>query len=181
MCSPCSEKRVGMKMFSKDVFLNFAGGFKVADPGLDLAVTGSGDLLLLRSSDRRRESPGGRNRLVGRSAPRPPYGTAYQRSCPARVQTDRRVGLPGPFRSKNPKVSKSSRSTASTNCRVPCSRKDRQNSRYLLKTCTRSPDDNSSGHYFWYFPQKGRVLRETDTAPVIQKRIRKSAKTKNTA
>ena len=28
-----------MKMFSKDVFLNFAGGFKVADPGLDLAVT----------------------------------------------------------------------------------------------------------------------------------------------
>ena len=71
--------------------------------------------------------------------------------------------------------------TASTNCRVPCSRKDRQNSRYLLKTCTRSPDDNSSGHYFWYFPQKGRVLRETDTAPVIQKRIRKSAKTKNTA
>jgi DNA repair protein RadA/Sms len=27
-----------MKMFQKDVFLNFAGGFKVADPGLDLAV-----------------------------------------------------------------------------------------------------------------------------------------------
>ena len=27
------EKRVGMKMFQKDVFLNFAGGFKVADPG----------------------------------------------------------------------------------------------------------------------------------------------------
>ena len=32
------EKRVGMKLFQKDVFLNFAGGFKVADPGLDLAV-----------------------------------------------------------------------------------------------------------------------------------------------
>ena len=32
------EKRLGMKMFQKDVFLNFAGGFKVADPGLDLAV-----------------------------------------------------------------------------------------------------------------------------------------------
>ncbi len=32
------EKRVGMKMFSKDVFLNFAGGFKVSDTGLDLAV-----------------------------------------------------------------------------------------------------------------------------------------------
>ena len=32
------EKRVGMKMFQKDVFLNFAGGFRVADTGLDLAV-----------------------------------------------------------------------------------------------------------------------------------------------
>ena len=32
------EKRVGIKMFTKDVFLNFAGGFKVADTGLDLAV-----------------------------------------------------------------------------------------------------------------------------------------------
>jgi DNA repair protein RadA/Sms len=32
------EKRVGMKMFQKDVFLNFAGGFKVQDTGLDLAV-----------------------------------------------------------------------------------------------------------------------------------------------
>ena len=32
------EKRVGMKMFQKDFFLNFAGGFRVADPGLDLAI-----------------------------------------------------------------------------------------------------------------------------------------------
>ena len=32
------EKRVGMKTYQKDVFLNFAGGFKVADTGLDLAV-----------------------------------------------------------------------------------------------------------------------------------------------
>lgn len=32
------EKRVGMKMFQKDVFLNFAGGFKVGDTGMDLAV-----------------------------------------------------------------------------------------------------------------------------------------------
>lgn len=32
------EKRVGMKMFSKDVFLNFAGGFRVSDTGADLAV-----------------------------------------------------------------------------------------------------------------------------------------------
>ncbi len=32
------EKRAGMKMFQKDVFLNFAGGFKIADTGMDLAV-----------------------------------------------------------------------------------------------------------------------------------------------
>ncbi len=32
------EKRVGMKMFQKDVFLNFAGGFKISDTGLDLAI-----------------------------------------------------------------------------------------------------------------------------------------------
>ncbi len=32
------EKRVGLKMHQKDVFLNFAGGFKIADTGLDLAV-----------------------------------------------------------------------------------------------------------------------------------------------
>ena len=32
------EKRLGMKMYQKDVFLNFAGGFKVSDPGMDLAV-----------------------------------------------------------------------------------------------------------------------------------------------
>ncbi len=32
------EKRVGMKMFTKEVFLNFAGGFKVSDTGLDLAI-----------------------------------------------------------------------------------------------------------------------------------------------
>ena len=32
------EKRVGMKMYQKDVFLNFAGGFKVSDTGLDLAI-----------------------------------------------------------------------------------------------------------------------------------------------
>lgn len=32
------EKRVGMKMYTKDVFLNFAGGFKIADTGMDMAV-----------------------------------------------------------------------------------------------------------------------------------------------
>lgn len=32
------EKRVGFKLAAKDVFLNIAGGLKVADPALDLAV-----------------------------------------------------------------------------------------------------------------------------------------------
>lgn len=32
------EKRIGMKMFQKDLFLNFAGGFKVSDPGLDMSI-----------------------------------------------------------------------------------------------------------------------------------------------
>ncbi len=35
------EKRMNFKMYSKDVFLNFAGGFKIADPGMDLAVVAS--------------------------------------------------------------------------------------------------------------------------------------------
>ncbi|WP_304708129.1 DNA repair protein RadA [uncultured Rikenella sp.] len=32
------EKRVGFKLGTKDVFLNLAGGFRVADTGLDLAI-----------------------------------------------------------------------------------------------------------------------------------------------
>lgn len=32
------EKRAGFKLSSKDVFLNIAGGIKVVDPGIDLAV-----------------------------------------------------------------------------------------------------------------------------------------------
>ncbi len=38
MLNAVLEKRVGLKMFSKDLFLNFAGGFRVQDTGLDLAV-----------------------------------------------------------------------------------------------------------------------------------------------
>lgn len=32
------EKRLNFKMGTKDVFLNIAGGFKVSDPGLDIAI-----------------------------------------------------------------------------------------------------------------------------------------------
>ena len=32
------EKRVGLKMYQKDVFLNFAGGFKISDTGLDMSI-----------------------------------------------------------------------------------------------------------------------------------------------
>lgn len=35
------EKRLGFRLGTKDVFLNLAGGFKVADTGLDLAVIAS--------------------------------------------------------------------------------------------------------------------------------------------
>ncbi|MFI3327557.1 MAG: DNA repair protein RadA [Rikenellaceae bacterium] len=32
------EKRIGMNMSQRDLFLNFAGGFKIADTGLDLSI-----------------------------------------------------------------------------------------------------------------------------------------------
>ena len=32
------EKRIGFKLLTKDVFLNIAGGLKVNDPAIDLAV-----------------------------------------------------------------------------------------------------------------------------------------------
>lgn len=35
------EKRLGLKMYQKDLFLNFAGGFKVSDPGLDMSIISS--------------------------------------------------------------------------------------------------------------------------------------------
>jgi len=35
------EKRAGFKLGSKDVFLNIAGGLKVTDPALDMAILGS--------------------------------------------------------------------------------------------------------------------------------------------
>ena len=38
MLNAVLEKRIGLKMFSKDLFLNFAGGFRVQDTGLDLAI-----------------------------------------------------------------------------------------------------------------------------------------------
>lgn len=35
------EKRLNFKMYQKDVFLNFAGGFKINDTGMDMAVVAS--------------------------------------------------------------------------------------------------------------------------------------------
>ena len=35
------EKRAGFKLAQKDVFLNIAGGLRVSDPGMDLAVISS--------------------------------------------------------------------------------------------------------------------------------------------
>ncbi|MFQ8804398.1 MAG: hypothetical protein ACLR8Y_03810 [Alistipes indistinctus] len=38
------EKRVGLKMYTKDVFLNFAWGFKISDTGLDMMRRGRNPL-----------------------------------------------------------------------------------------------------------------------------------------
>ncbi len=35
------EKRLNFKMYQRDVFLNFAGGFKISDTGMDMAVVAS--------------------------------------------------------------------------------------------------------------------------------------------
>ena len=37
-CETLPEKRAGFKLIQKDVFLNIAGGLKVNDPAIDLAV-----------------------------------------------------------------------------------------------------------------------------------------------
>ena len=81
------EKRVGMKMFQKDVFLNFAGGFKVADPGLDLAVVAAVFHFYAEK--------GQRNRAFGRSAPGAPHRAAHQRGRAPGIQTHRRIGVSG--------------------------------------------------------------------------------------
>ena len=87
------EKRVGMKMFQKDVFLNFAGGGR--GPGAGPRGRGGGDLVLLRPSRGRGGLLRRRNRPVGRSAPRAPHRTAHQRGRKARIQAHHRVGLSG--------------------------------------------------------------------------------------
>ena len=56
------EKRAGFKLGAKDVFLNIAGGIKVNDPAIDLAIISSvlssnldipvGEGRLLRRGDR---------------------------------------------------------------------------------------------------------------------------------
>ena len=88
------EKRVGMKMFQKDVFLNFAGGFKVADPGLDLAVVAA----VISSYYDRPVAEGvccAGDRTIGRSAPGAPHRAAHQRGRTPGIQTHRRIGVSG--------------------------------------------------------------------------------------
>ena len=87
------EKRVGMKMFQKDVFLNFAGGFKVADPGLDLAVVAA----VISSYYDRPVAEGSAVRAKSASrarCARPPHRAAHQRSGTVGIQTHRGLGLP---------------------------------------------------------------------------------------
>ena len=81
------EKRVGMKMYQKDVFLNFAGGFKVADTGLDLAVVSA---VISSYFDRPLR---GRNRTFGRGTSRTAHLSTDTRSRPARFRPYRCIGL----------------------------------------------------------------------------------------
>lgn len=109
------EKRVGMKMYTKDVFLNFAGGFKVADPGLDLAIIAA----VISSYYDRPIGEGiccaGEVGLSGEVRPAP---RTEQRISEAAAAGFRRivVSATSPKAPNAPKASRWWRSTASTSC-----------------------------------------------------------------
>ena len=70
------EKRAGFKLIQKDVFLNIAGGLKVNDPAIDLAVISS----ILSSSLDISIEPGicmAGGRLVRRDPSGQPYRATY--------------------------------------------------------------------------------------------------------
>lgn len=74
------EKRAGFKLVQKDVFLNIAGGLKVNDPAIDLAVISA----ILSSSLDISIEPGismcGRGGAFGRDPSGEPYRAAHPRS-----------------------------------------------------------------------------------------------------
>ena len=80
------EKRVGFKLAQKDVFLNIAGGLKVNDPAIDLAVI-SASFFQYGCGCRTGSLYGRRNRSVGRDTPRKSNRAANRRSGKVRIQT----------------------------------------------------------------------------------------------
>jgi DNA repair protein RadA/Sms len=97
------EKRAGLKLGEKDVFLNFAGGFRIADTGLDLAVAGA----VISSYFDREISPGvalaGEIGLSGEVRPAP---RSEQRIAEAARLGFKRIVVSGYLRKNMPKAPK---------------------------------------------------------------------------
>ena len=88
------EKRVGLKMYTKDVFLNFAGGFKISDTGLDMSVVAAILSFLLRPSAEQHHLLRRRDRTFGRNPTGPPQRAAHQRSGTTGLRAHHCLGLP---------------------------------------------------------------------------------------
>ncbi len=95
------EKRAGLKLGTKDVFLNFAGGFRIADTGLDLAVCAA----VLSSYFDRAIDPGvalaGEVGLSGEVRPAP---RSEQRIAEAARLGFKRIVVSGYLRKSLPKI-----------------------------------------------------------------------------
>lgn len=61
------EKKIGLKLYNQDVFVNVSGGIRIAEPALDLAIAVS-IVSSFRNRPVRRGSVFGRDRLDGRDA-----------------------------------------------------------------------------------------------------------------
>lgn len=85
------EKRVGFKLAAKDVFLNIAGGLKVGDPALDLAVVAA---VLSSNVDQPIESDVAMCGEVGLSGEIRPVSRIEQRISEAQRLGFRRMVLP---------------------------------------------------------------------------------------
>ena len=72
-------------MFQKDVFLNFAGGFKVADPGTGPRGRGGGDLTYYDSPVAEGSAAQARSASRAKCAP-PPHRTAISEAARPGVQ-----------------------------------------------------------------------------------------------
>ncbi len=109
------EKRIGLKMFQKDVFLNFAGGFKVADPGLDLAVVAA-SLPITTGPSARASAVPAKSAFRAKYAP-PPAPNSASAKRPGWASGASSSRATWPRESNGPKASRSFPSATSANCR----------------------------------------------------------------